>query len=99
MASLGILSERKGKKKDRGIDSTRPKPMNRSRFIRPFLELEARGVLEFDRKEFKMEPKERFCAFSAFGTCFLVVEAIESMFRLLLIVGDDDDDDESSCWV
>lgn len=43
-----------------------------------------------------MEPKER-CAFSVFGTCFLVVEAIESMFRLLLIVGvGDDDDDESS---
>lgn len=64
-------------------------------FFRPFLELEARGVLEFDRKEFKMEPKER-CAFSVFGTCFLVVEAIESMFRLLLIVGDDDD---GSSWV
>lgn len=45
-----------------------------------------------------MEPKERFCAFSAFGTCFLVVEAIESMFRLLLIIVGDNDDDES-CWV
>lgn len=62
------------------------------------MELEARGVFwNSTGKSLKMEPKERFCAFSAFGTCFLVVEAIESMFRLLLIVGDDDDDE--SCWV
>lgn len=54
--------------------------------------------MEFDRKEFKDGTEGAFCAFSAFGTCFLVVEAIESMFRLLLIVGDDDDDDEFS-WV
>lgn len=64
------------------------------------MELEARGVFwNSTGKSLKMEPKERSsCAFSAFGTCFLVVEAIESMFRLLLIVGDDNDDDESS-WV
>lgn len=53
--------------------------------------------MEFDRKEFKDGTEGAVLRLLGLRHLVLVVEAIESMFRLLLIVGDDDDDESS--WV